>query len=214
MKAGPLEMWIPDDDNHSGVIYEHSRRYDMFRRHIEGDGVAVDGGAHVGYWTLRLQHDYNLVLAFEPNPSTFNCLELNVSQFNNGNVNIINAALGAAFGYGNMRQGGRQGNTGAWYVDTSNDPTASIEVVTLDSYISGLPLNLVKLDVEGMEHAALVGGERWITRDWPAVIIEQNIAASRNLGLDNNAAQDLLREWGYELKASAGKDYLYTRGKV
>ncbi len=202
MKPGPQDMMVPDDDNHSGIIGKHAERYLTFRPYFKRRGVAVDAGAHVGYWTRRMLQDFERVWAFEPHADNFRCLAANLK----GTPILIPAALGAETDICVIRDG-RPGNTGARHAILK---MGSCPVVPLDRFKLGGCLDLLKIDVEGMELDVLQGARETIQRDWPVIVIELNKAASANYGGDNNAPRLLLEEWGYEHTARSGPDHVYT----
>ena len=53
----------------------------------------------------------------------------------------------------------------------ASDPDGEIDVNTLDSMVSG-PVDLLKIDVEGMEMSVLAGAERLIRQSRPLIYIE------------------------------------------
>lgn len=209
MKPGPKNLWIPDDDNHSSVIEAQSNYYQYFAVLADKGGVAVDGGAHVGYWTRQMARDYKIVIAFEPRPENYECLVRNLEQGHTSIVKMCNAGLGSEHSFGTLKRGGRPGNSGAWYVDFDAD-NKDIQIIDLDSFISEQPLQFIKLDIEGMEHQALEGGRELITRDRPVIVIERNTAASENYNLNDNAAHKWLLDLGYEIQLSNANDYCYV----
>ena len=75
-------------------------------------------------------------------------------------------------------------------------PGDEVEVITLDSL--GLAPGFVKLDVEGCELAALIGGEQTIRTHRPVVMLEEN-GLNRRYGFEDGACQRLLEAWGARL---------------
>lgn len=65
-------------------------------------GVAVDVGAHVGWWTVELARRFKRVLAFEASPKTFKCLTKNLQPFTN--VEAFNLAVGDCRGVCQIRE--------------------------------------------------------------------------------------------------------------
>lgn len=153
-------------------------------------GLAVDVGAHVGLWTIRLAKAFKRVVAIEPIPSNFECLTKNVSKFDN--VELLPIAVSNVDGTVGMRDC-RGGRSIGWRVDF-NDPDISVDCHRLDSIccISGrdeaheIPrssrpwetseystVDLLKVDVDGHDYEALLGAERILRLNRPVVVIEE-----------------------------------------
>lgn len=166
---------------------------------------AVDGGAHVGTWSRYLAARFARVLAFEPAPDTYECLERNT--FGLENVARIKAALGAERAAGSIVDDTtRPGNTGARYVQPQRG--ASIEIVRLDDF--GLQdLDLLKLDVEGFEAFALAGAAATLERCRPVVIVEEKQFGGR-YGLEPGTALKLLGELGAREAARVKNDRIFV----
>lgn len=161
-----------------------------------GRGIVIDGGAHVGSWTMYLSNIFDEVYSFEPNPYNFECLRLNTENLEN--VKIFNVALGKEEGEGAYNWGG---NSGAGYI-TEGD---GVKIITIDSL--DLPgLDLLKLDIEGFEPQALMGAEKTIKKYRPTVLVERNGASDRYKTGD---AEDVLKELGYRFIVKSHNDYIY-----
>lgn len=123
----------------------------------------IDCGAHIGMSILYFKRCYPnaQILAFEPNPETFQVLEQNIKQNNLQGVQLVNAA--ASTGDGELPFYVRQDSTITWG-DTSLKGaivgpeqqwrTISVAAVRLSSYITR-PVDYLKIDIEGMEETVL-----------------------------------------------------------
>lgn len=160
---------IPDDWQHADV----EKALTLVCRF----GLAIDGGAHRGVITRLLAGRFDRVVAIEPGPLA--------DQIEGATV--IHAALGDAPGRCGMADG--RHNTGQRHVVDGDD----VEVVTLD--LLGLAPDFIKLDVEGMEYAALVGGEQTIRTHRPVIMLEEN-GLNRRYGVEDHACRRLLESWG------------------
>jgi FkbM family methyltransferase len=114
--------------------------------------VAFDVGANVGYYTLLLSRGVGpqgRVFAFEPNPVNFAHLKEHLRLNKIGNVEIVEAAVsdraGTAFFSG-------EGSTGK--LSQTGTPTKTVQ---LDNYPRP---DIIKMDIEGEEIAALRGSAR------------------------------------------------------
>jgi FkbM family methyltransferase len=126
--------------------------------------LIVDAGAHVGAATHYFKRRYPdaRVLAIEANPVTFSLLEQNIAQNRLIGVRAIQAALAPEAGEITFYTSPSDEEPGAWGDSAVRQPwhegeeTAVVRVpaVTLSSILTE-PVDLLKLDIEGMETAAL-----------------------------------------------------------
>ena len=130
----------------------------------------VDGGAHIGLSVLyhKQRHPGATVVAFEPNPDGFALLRRNVADNGLTGVELVNAALAPEAGtiaFHVPRRGTRRhtwGSTGAPNPWLRRGGYRRIEVpaVRLSERLDR-DVDLLKLDIEGMEAAVLdEAGER------------------------------------------------------
>jgi FkbM family methyltransferase len=132
----------------------------------------VDAGANTGNHTLFFAGPMQAaaVTPIEPHPRAAAAIRAAAAQ--NGLANVDLSQLGKAVGAqsGRLRridsEGGGLGATR--YVA---DPEGDTAVVRLDDIVRG-PVDLLKIDVEGMEMAALAGAEELISRSRPTIFIE------------------------------------------
>lgn len=160
---------------------------------VRGFGLAVDGGAHRGTVTAQLLRRFERVVAIEPGP-----LAERIPKA----ADVIRAALGDKPGRCGMRDGLE--NTGERHC-TQGD---SVEVITLDSL--NLAPDFIKLDVEGWEYFALLGGEQTIRTHRPVVMLEEKGHELR-YGLPERAGCTLMESWGAKLvHQTRSRDWIYA----
>ncbi len=137
---------------------------ELFERLLLPGMVVVDVGAHIGYFTLlaaRRVGPTGRVYAFEPVPYNYNLLVKNIAL--NGYENIVpvqkavSDKVGTATFYIHPNQVGH-----SFYPETlGRSKTAiTVETTTLDQFFSEQgwpPVQMVKMDIEGAEPAALEG---------------------------------------------------------
>lgn len=132
---------------------------------LDATGIAVDVGAHIGNHSLWLAAHGFEVLAFEPDPDSFQQLESNIAL----NPDLIVHAYPVALG--NRATHGKFVAPGTIQVDRGDT-----EVVTFDAYMADLlgpdRVSVVKVDVEGMEHLVLIGMLRMLKAHRPVVYAE------------------------------------------
>lgn len=160
------------------------------RRKFHGDGViAVDGGANIGVHTIewsRHMHGWGEVTAFEAQETVFYALAGNIALNNCLNARARHAALGAgvghldipkpnyllpaSFGSLELRAGANNEFIGQKISYEAKDCTR-VSLVSVDSL--GLArLDLLKIDVEGMELDVLQGANSALARLKPILIVE------------------------------------------
>ncbi|MCC7023551.1 MAG: FkbM family methyltransferase [Thermomicrobiales bacterium] len=130
----------------------------------ERSPLIVDAGAHVGVATHYFKRRYPgaRVLAYEANPVTFRLLQQNIARNQLDGVVATQAALAPEPGEITFYAAAGDDEPGAWGDSAirqpwhENEVTAAVRVpaVTLSSILTE-PVDLLKLDIEGMETAVL-----------------------------------------------------------
>ena len=177
-------IWVPDDDDwHAwGANWEKIEFDEIMNHHITKWDVALDIGAHVGIWSMRLAEKFKRVYAFEPVPKHIECWKQNMQNFTNEhseweNVSTLNTvALGHENGTNTMivpntTNTGRATFVEKLFIDKHNFPKIQVETKTLDSYEFD-QVDFIKIDVEGFEINVLRGAENTIRKHKPVMFIE------------------------------------------
>jgi len=153
----------------------------------QGRRVAVDVGAHVGFWSYYLALAFEQVHAFEPARLMCHCFEQNVRA---KNVVLHRVALGNRSG--SVEAEVVADNTGASFVRDAEK--GAVPLKRLDEYRLE-QLDFLKVDVEGYERFVLEGALDTLTRCRPVVIIEQK-SFSERYGVEQYAALEFLQSLG------------------
>lgn len=135
--------------------------------HLRGPALHyVDGGAYNGDTLLELQalHAVERAYLFEPDPSNFDALVRNTQSFV-GTAQCLPLALSDRHQTLSFNAGSGEGAA------ISEQGTSHITAVALDSIVGKLPVDFLKLDVEGAEVAALQGGQGVIRRSRPVMAL-------------------------------------------
>jgi len=97
-KLEGLNFWYQENDKFIGqrVALGKYEEYEtkLILKQIERNGVVVDVGANIGYYTLLMAQKAKRVYAIEPEPVNFEILKKNVEENNLKNVVLIWAAAG------------------------------------------------------------------------------------------------------------------------
>jgi FkbM family methyltransferase len=159
------------------------------RRHF-GDGVvAIDCGANIGVHTIewaKTMTGWGSVLAIEAQERIFYALAGNIAINNCFNATAIHAAVGAAPGvmripspdylrpasFGSLELKQRAANEYIGQeIDYSDAAMTSVRSISLDS-LGTKRVDLLKIDVEGMEVDTLTGAASLIKSLSPIIIVE------------------------------------------
>jgi len=177
---------------------------DVFAEHVRVGGVVWDVGANIGFFSLiaaRLVGAQGKVVAFEPLPENQRAIRRNVELNGMENVELVPLALSEREGEAELQIH----DSPTWAkLDTTGDTSfkgdaeaassVRVAVSTLDAQLARLAApDLVKMDIEGAEVAALRGALRLLDECRPTLICE--------LHGTNAAVAELLRAHGYEVHA-------------
>ncbi len=178
------------------------------RRKYHGDGlVAVDCGANLGVHTIewaKYMTDWGVVLAFEAQERIYYALAGNIAINNCFNARAFHAAVSsqsgtmkipqpnylanASFGSLELKKLDRTEFIGQ-EIDYSEDKMIDVRMVHLDSF--NFPrLDILKIDVEGMELEVIEGAAKCITAKRPIMLVEA-------LKTDVGALRARLEGFGY-----------------
>ncbi len=134
--------------------------------------TAIDVGANIGNHSLFFSNVFDRVICFEPNPITYKLLTVNTFHINN--VQTVN--LGISDKTKELSLSVMPGNIGGSSTTINHESGLNhrIEVIRLDDYHE-LPknVNLIKIDVEGMETQVLNGAYELIITSRPIILFEQ-----------------------------------------
>jgi FkbM family methyltransferase len=149
----------------SGIWEELTTK--LFKEVVKEGDVVVDLGANIGYFTLlaaRLVGSEGKVYSFEPEPLNHGLLLKNIELNRYDNVVAMQKAVSDTSGQVKFFLDRK--DTGAHSIYQSDDSREHIEIesVTLDEFFQdkNYRVNVIKMDIEGAELAALAGMQRII----------------------------------------------------
>lgn len=207
----------PEDSLHLSLmgVYEPTET-DLVKRTIQAGDVALDIGAHIGYYTLmlaRLVGPNGRVFAFEVDPDNFALLRKNVEINGYRNVTLVQKAVSD-----------RTGTIRLFLADTNSaqhticsagrsEGSASVEVeaIRLDDYFEGYTgrIDFVKMDIEGSEPAVFRGMPLLLGKNQNLKLITEVCPPLlKQFGVDPHAFLSQLAEHGftlYDIRESTGK---------
>jgi FkbM family methyltransferase len=162
-----------------------SHLYGYFKFFIKPGFSCIDVGANSGIHTLTmaaLAGDSGSVLAFEPSPEYISRLRDNIALNGNLAPRIECRQMGLSDAPGELKlfeSGAMSGNA---YLAESMDETlwnrfgaevfTTCRVAVLDDEIGKRRVDLIKIDVEGMEAKVLAGALKTVAREKPILVYE------------------------------------------
>lgn len=135
----------------------------LFRAALRPGARVLDLGANIGVFTTLAAHSVGSgghVVAVEPDPRNIRHLRANVEHQSLKNVEIVAAAVGAQSGTGHLHAAMAATNSTLYPVLLENNPSAGvveIPIFTVDELVDARPVDVIKMDIEGAEWAALDG---------------------------------------------------------
>jgi FkbM family methyltransferase len=187
-------VWISEDNGAwTGPKSDWEKSHLQYTKdHVTDWRICVQAGGNQGMYPRLLSSLFQHVYTFEPEPLNFHCLVQN-NQIDN--VYKIQAALGAETGLAKVNKASMS-NTGMHTVSIEGE--CHIPMFTIDSL--KLPsCGLFQLDLEGYEIHALKGAIETIQRCKPVIQCENG----------NNAIQEFLQQFGYQIVARSYADTFY-----
>jgi FkbM family methyltransferase len=197
----------------------------MFKRVVKEGDVVVDLGANIGYFTLlaaRLVGKKGKVYAFEPEPINYSLLTKNIKLNRYDNVVPEQKAVSNVKGMIKLflsdKDTGahtlRQHHVEREFATKQFGAFVEVESVVLDDYFKNRErsIDVIKMDIEGAEVAALSGMDRILKENQDLKIFSEFYpSAIREFGdLPEEFARKLMDDYHFSLFAI---DYIPRRAK-
>ena len=207
--------WLPKGEEHfrfmlrrqrtkrykNRCMYQHNNKMQpalTFMDHREG--IAVDIGSNVGFWTFPLAHEFKKVHCFEPIPLHNACWKQNLAGVNN----VVLHKVGLSDTPGKLSFTSPEGSCGGTYVSETG---ITYPIKTLDSF-NLKNVSFLKVDCEGFELPILQGAEETLKKCKPLVVVEQKKEWDARYPFEKLGAVHYLRSLGATLKKEIGGDYI------
>ena len=187
---------------------DHETAEHRFLKSLDLQNKSVyEVGAFQGILTLFFSSRAREVIAYEPNPPSYNRVMQNLRLNGRNNVRVRNLAVGATAGSitllsDPLMPGGTSGDpTVAGQIKGTKAATAvQVPVVTLDQDIASAqlpPPHLIKIDIEGMELPALQGMTETLRQHRPDLYMEMHGATMDHKDANVRAIVDFVQALGY-----------------
>jgi FkbM family methyltransferase len=174
----------------------------------QGRSVVLDVGAHSGFFAtqlnqlLRNQPGEVELYSFEPTAPTFTDLFQHLGGVpHSDSIRIIPVALSDTKEWVSISYEEKDSML-AQIIPKSGDarlkgPTYIGASMTLDSFVSKFSISpvVLKIDVEGFEMNVLLGAQKTLTDNLPAICIEWNPETAKQTGTDMAGLANLLRDY-------------------
>ena len=216
--------WLPDGEAHlqdwmttvndvrgDRLLYQ-GRKYREALKWCKSRRVAVDVGAHVGFFSWQMAQDFGQVEAFEPMPEHRACWEMNIDDQFIDCTTLHPVALGTE-NDGTVtvstRTPGSSGDTGVMPDGTEGGIVVPLR--TLDSYELE-DVDFIKIDCEGYELFVLQGARETLLRCKPCVMVEQKpeTGGAQRYGIGVLDAVEYLQSLGAVLRNGIQGDYMLS----
>jgi len=178
-----VKIWYQWDDLHIGQRialgkYEPYLTNLILEKVNKGD-VFVDVGANIGYYSLLAAKKGARVYAIEPEEKNLAVLEKNVKENNlEENIKLVKAGAGEKKGWAEIRKS--ESNFGAHKLKKGG---GKVKIIRLDDLIKE-KVNVMKIDVEGMEAEVVKGAQKLIKKWKPTIFFEYGINSRNRKLLD------------------------------
>ena len=149
----------------------------VLKEEVKPGMTVIDLGAHFGYYTLlmaRLVGDTGKVFAFEPDPNNYALLTKNITINDYKNIVPIQKAVSNKTGQVKLFL---TDTSFGHHLSTSNEEGrfVIVDAITLDEFFEyeDLPIDFIKMNIEGAETAALQGMANLIKKNKSLKIITE-----------------------------------------
>ena len=138
--------------------------------------IYLDCGAYDGD-TILLFHKaatngYDKIIALEPDPNIYSNLTMLIDSHHIKNVEIIKVGAYNKKSIVSFEQDGVYSNITKTDIKSSNNKKViNIQVDKIDNIVENMPIDIIKMDIEGAEYYALQGAEKAIIKYKPKLAI-------------------------------------------
>jgi FkbM family methyltransferase len=173
----------------------------------ECNNIFIDVGGHVGTTSLPYSRLFKEVIAFEPNPVSYDLFKKNIEINNNKNIQVYNKGVYNKTTECTIIKHGS--NSGCYYIKECDKSELSTPVIKLDDLTYDKPVDFIKIDTEGSEFFVLEGGYNLISENKPLINIETNKCSNLYFGYDKERIFELLKSLDYKVLNDDGNNPLF-----
>ena len=177
--VGPL--WLPAEDAVMRPWIEHYGVWEpieasFLRARLKPGLTMLDIGANVGYFSIlgaRAVGPAGTVVAIEPEPANYALLCANIWDARVGNVEPIRAAASSFSGPLPLSVSNDNCGDHRSFLERPGDRVLAVPGVRVDEvFEADARVDLVKIDIQGADHRAVLGMEGLLARWKPVLLVE------------------------------------------
>ena len=207
----PLDLgWLdepicwPEGETGLKTSYNCKAEIDPLLELVGGNKVCVQAGGALGLFAKYLSRHFETVLTFEPNPILFQALVFNTPEYNIFTMPMALTRHRRSVGLAAEKRH-EKSNMGAWWVEGEGKiPGIQLDAIHLEA------LDLLILDIEGGELAAIAGAERHIEKFHPVLHLEWKKKIHDRAGVTAEEFHEKLLSYGYELVRDKRSERTYV----
>jgi len=195
----------------NGYSEPYPRELELVKSYLtkfpECNNICIDVGGHVGTTSLPYSRLFKEVIAFEPNPVSYDLFKKNIQINNVENVKIHNkGAYNKSIDCIVTKHGS---NSGCYYIKECEKSDETISVIKLDEMTYDKPVDFIKIDTEGSELFVLEGGYNLILENKPLINIETNECSDKYFGYNKERIFEFLKSLDYKVLDDNGYNPLF-----
>jgi len=213
-------FWINSADNHILRFLLHLHSYWQGRATYQAKQLwgclkvipkarrrlALDVGAHIGTWSRVLCQEFQKVIGFEAFQVHVECLRLNVPNNNFSVVNGIVTDHDGAMDFLELWNKPGMSRVCPPGVKGLSTPARKLDTIL---QANDIPVDFIKVDVEGQELQVMRGAEQTLRRWKPYVIMEQkDLSKDYEPGKSRWAASEFVASLGAKVITRIGDDII------
>ncbi len=175
---------------------------DFLKRVVKPGMVVLDIGANIGFYTQifsKLVGREGKVYAFEPEKNNFRNLKKLCGYLKN--VILNNVAVGKKEGKINLYFSDQLNVDHLTYNNGEKRKILSTRVITIDKFLDGKRIDLIKIDTQGFEYQVILGMTRTLKGlKKVRIISEFSFFNLGQAGADGKEYLNLLRSLGFKIR--------------
>lgn len=178
---------------------------ELLKKVVRPGDVFLDLGANIGYFSLlvAINSPSANIISFEPVKDLFQNMNDNISLNNIKNISTINAAAGEINEEKDLfiSTPDNSGMSSFHQPENYSGKKESVKVVSIDEWFKTSALSkidIIKLDIEGSELAALKGMKEVLQKQKPILIVEVNPETLLMFNLKPSDLYDYLNQLNFE----------------
>tara|TARA_B110000444_G_scaffold260099_1_gene305919 strand:+ start:1481 stop:2125 length:645 start_codon:yes stop_codon:yes gene_type:complete len=186
-----------------------AEEFEMAKPFFKNNSVAIDIGAHVGFWTHRLAPEFDRVIAIEPVEDYILCLQENTKEWEH-KIEIHGLGIGSknerVLDIDRVKTNSTLTTTADYTCDEQSTEYKLDKFVEdmLDDPVEGsYSIDFIKIVVEGFEIDILEGGINTIQKYKPTLFIEDKEMEAEDIA-------EFMDDIGYKLAEDDLNSYIWV----